>query len=202
MIPRPYFAATLLAAALAVSQTVGHAQSGPSSGYRSGPAAAAAAAPEYRIGPEDVLDIVVWKDIDLTSRGVQVRPDGRISLPLVNDILAAGLTPMELRDAITKKLDAFDKGKDVSVTVRDVNSMRISVMGAVRTPNRYPLRSQLTVLDALAMAGGLTEFADKDKISVLRLDGTRLIFNYSKFVKEPNPTDNFVLRTGDIVFIP
>jgi polysaccharide export outer membrane protein len=195
---------------LGVMPAVGHAQqrtsgstaSSPRLGGASTAGAAAAAAPEYRIGPEDVLDVVVWQDVDLTARGVQVRPDGRISLPVINDVLAAGLTPMELRAAIIKGLEGPYHDKEVSVTVREVNSMRISVVGKVRTPSRVQLRSAVTIVDAIAAAGGFADFAQSDKICVLRRDGTRLMFNYDKFVKDPSAKDNFLLQAGDQVIVP
>lgn len=162
---------------------------------------AVAATPEYRIGPEDVLDIVVWGNTDLTRNGVPVRPDGRISLPQVNDVMAAGLTPMQLRNTIIQKLEPQFHDQEVSVNVREVNSLKISVVGLVRTPSRFLLRSQLTVLDAIAMAGGFVDFAKRDKIYVLRND-KRMPFNYDKFVNEPAGQENFVLQAGDTVVIP
>src|SRR5438067_5941085 len=109
------------------------------------------ALPEYRIGIEDVLDIAVWNVAEL-QKTVPVRPDGKISLPLVNDVVAAGLTPMELREHLTKQIGAFVQNPDVSVVVREIRSMKISVLGQVRTPGRYDLRAPSSVLDALALA--------------------------------------------------
>jgi polysaccharide export outer membrane protein len=206
-----YLASGLMAALLMAGQAIGLAQgrgsatSTPASlgaGVTPVPGVAGVpVSPEYRIGPEDVLDIVVWGNADLTRSGVQVRPDGRISLPMVNDVQAAGLTPMDLRSAITKKLEPAFHDQEVSVVVREVNSMKISVVGAVRTPSRFPLRSELTVLDAIAMAGGFADFAKRDKIYVLR-NGRKLAFNYDRFVKDPVVEDNFLLRAGDTVVIP
>ena len=213
MIPtsNKYVASGLVAALLIASQAVGQTQPHGPAGFSPTPhrfaatpapeAAAVGVAPEYRIGPEDVLDIVVWKNPDLSKTGVPVRPDGRISLSVANDVQAAGLTPMQLRDAIIKALDSTFQNQEVSVTVREVNSMRISVVGLVRSPNRYPLRSQLTVLDAIALSGGFLDFAKRDKIYVLR-NGNRLPFNYDKFVNEPVAAENFVLQPGDTVVIP
>jgi len=196
---------TLVVALLATTQAIGRAQS-KGAGLKAGidgSVAAAPATPEFRIGPEDVLDIVVWKNADLSVRGLQVRPDGRISLPLANDVAAAGLTPMELRAAITRVLDPFYPGQiDVSVTVREVHSIKISVFGLVKMPNRYELKSQITVLDALSIAGGFADFASKDQIYVLRRDGTRIAFNYEKFIKNPTSKDNLLLQSGDVVIVP
>jgi polysaccharide export outer membrane protein len=158
---------------------------------------------EYLIGPEDVLDISVWKNPEL-SRKVPVRPDGRISLPLVNDIQAAGLTPSALRQQLAAKLAEFVPTPEVSVVVQDVLSAKVAVVGAVKTPGRFTLRSPATVLECLALAQGLTEFASKDKIVVLRQNGsttTRIPFNYSK-VASGNDQENFFVKPGDIIVVP
>jgi polysaccharide export outer membrane protein len=159
--------------------------------------------PEYRIGPEDVLDIHVWKNADLT-RTVPVRPDGHISLPLLNDLMAAGLTPMELRDTIASRLSTFVKDAEVSVIVREIHSFKVSVLGMVKLPGRYEFRSQATIVEALALAGGLTEFAKRDRIALFRNDGKRwqrFGFDYRSVVDE-NAEQNFVLRPGDIIVVP
>lgn len=122
---------------------------------------------EYVIGPEDVLDIAIWNSPEI-SRAVPVRPDGKISLPLVNDVQAAGLTPMQLREALTKSLTSYIGTPNVSVIVREVHSFKVTVLGEVKTPGRYELKSRSTVLDVLAMAGGPTDYASRDRITVLR----------------------------------
>lgn len=205
---KKYMVVGLVAALAAGGQVIGRAQglgsasSAVRGGMTSAPGSGAVpVSPEYRIGPEDVLDIVVWGNVDLTKTGVQVRPDGRITLPVVNDIMAAGLTPMDLRNAITKKLEPGYVNQDVSVTVKEVNSLKFSVMGNVRMPNRFLLRSEVTVTDAIAMAGGFAEFAKKDKIYVLR-NGKRLPFNWKRFESDPVAADNFRLQAGDIVVVP
>jgi len=104
---------------------------------------------EYRIGPEDVLDIGVWNNTTI-SRTVPVRPDGKISLPLLNDVQASGLTPMQLRDVLAKKLAEYVPAPEVSVIVREVRSLRVSVIGEIKPPGRYELKSRATVLDVLA----------------------------------------------------
>jgi polysaccharide export outer membrane protein len=156
----------------------------------------------YQIGPEDVLDISVWKNPEL-SRTMPVRPDGKVSLPLVNDIQAAGLTPSDLRDQVTARLAEFVPAPEVSVIVREVHSRKVAVVGAVKTPGRYELKSPMTVLEVLALAQGLTDFASRDKIVVLRQNGQkteRIPFNYRKIADSDQ--DNFLVRPGDIVVVP
>ena len=157
----------------------------------------------YQIGPEDLLDISVWKNVEL-SRVVPVRPDGRVSLPLVNDIQAAGLTPTELRDQITTKLAEYIPAPEVSVMVREVHSRKVAVVGAVKMPGRYEMKSPMTVLEAIALAQGLSDFASRDRIVVLReVDGktTEIPCNYRK-IGDNGSQQNFFLRPGDIVVVP
>ena len=157
----------------------------------------------FRIGPEDVLDVQVWKNPEL-SRVVPVRPDGMISLPLVNDIRAAGLTPIELRQQVTQRLAEFKPSPEVSVIVREVHSVKVAVLGAVRMPGHYEVNSTATVLELIARAQGLTEFADRGRIVVLRQNGKatkRIPFNYRK-VAEGSEQDNFVVQPGDIIVVP
>jgi polysaccharide biosynthesis/export protein len=159
---------------------------------------------KYRIGPEDTLQIVVWKN-EAMSRAVPVRPDGMISLPLLNDVQAAGLTPMELRDVLVKKLTEYMPVPQVSVILTDVRSFKVSVMGEVKTPARYELRSWTTVLDLLAQAGGFNEFAARNRIVVLRPEGKtmkRIPFNYNKVISAGGESENFYLRPSDIVLVP
>lgn len=160
---------------------------------------------EYRIGPEDVLDIAVWKNVELT-RTVPVRPDGMISLPLINDVRAVGLTPLELREVLAKRLEEYIPSPQVSVIVSAVHSFKVSVIGEVGFPGRHEIRSGTTVLDALAMSGGLKEFAARSRIVVMRQDGRggtkRLPFNYDNAITEGGESENFSLRPGDIVVVP
>jgi len=157
----------------------------------------------FQIGPEDILDISVWKNPEL-SRTVPVRPDGKVSLPLVNDIQAAGLTPAMLRDQVTTKLSEFIPAPEVSVMVREVHSRKVAVVGAVKTPGRFELKSPMTVLEVIALAQGFTDFASLDRIVVLRQNGTtttRLPFNYRKITAGAEQ-ENFFVRPGDIVVVP
>ena len=159
---------------------------------------------EYLIGPEDVLDITVWKNCPDLCRTVPVRPDGKMSLPLVNDIQAAGLTPMDLRRHLTEQLAEYLPSPEVSVIVREVHNFKVAVVGSVKMPGDYEIKSQATVLELIARAQGLTEFANRDKIVVLRQNGTktdRIKFNYRK-VAEGNDEDNIYVRAGDIIVVP
>lgn len=162
----------------------------------------AAPAGDYRIGPEDVLSIGVWKN-EALSRDVPVRPDGMISLPLLNDVRAAGLTPMELRDVLMRRLADYMPGPEVSVIVKEIRSPKVSILGEVAHPGRYDLRGRTTVLDLLALAGGFTEFASRSRIVVLRAEGPgpgRVRFDYDKAMQD-GARANFELRPGDIVLV-
>jgi polysaccharide export outer membrane protein len=159
---------------------------------------------EYRIGPEDVLQIIVWKN-DTLTRNVSVRPDGKISMPLLDDVQAAGRTTRELRELLTKKLAEYVAAPEVSVVVTDVRSMKVSVIGEVPRPGRYELKSKATVLDVLAMAGGFSQLASRTRIVVLRPDGDkmkRIPFNYNKVITAGGETENFYIQPGDIVVVP
>ncbi|SRR6266849_2138034 len=164
-------------------------------------ALAGAEEPDYRIGIDDVLDIAVWNVAEL-QKTVPVRPDGKISLPLVNDVVAAGLTPMELRDQLTKKMAAYVQNPAVSVVVREIRSLKVSVIGQVRTPGRYDIKGPSTVLDALALAGGFTEFAARRKITILRSAGAtaqRIHFDYDAAVSRGGVV---LVKPGDVVVVP
>ncbi len=159
---------------------------------------------EYRIGPEDVLQISVWKN-DALSRVVSVRPDGKISLPLLGDIDAAGQSTNELRDVLVKKLAEFMPAPEVSVIVVDVRSNKVSVIGEVPRPGRYELKSRTTVLDILALAGGFNQFASRSRIVILRPEGDkmkRIPFNYNKVISPGGEQENLFLQPGDIVVVP
>jgi polysaccharide export outer membrane protein len=158
---------------------------------------------DYVIGPEDVLDIMVWKNPEL-SRTVPVRPDGKVSLPLINDIQAAGLTPSDLRAMVTEKLTDYVPSPEVAVIVREVHSVKVAVIGSVKLPGRYEIKTPATVLEMIAMAQGLSEFADKGGIVVLRQTGgttQRIPFNYRK-VAGGSDQENFFVRPGDIIMVP
>jgi polysaccharide biosynthesis/export protein len=153
---------------------------------------------EYRLAKEDVVEVSVWKEPDL-SRTVPVRPDGKITLPLVGDIPAEGLTPGQLEKMVAEKLSPLVRDPRVTVIVHDVNGSRIYVTGMVTRPGAFPLRSHMTVLQALAMAGGLAEFADRGEITVLHADGTRHVVAYDDLV---NGKARRQLSAGDTVVVP
>jgi len=165
---------------------------------------AATTDPAYVIGPQDVLDINVWKEPDMT-RVVPVRPDGKISLPLINDVQAAGVTPQQLAADVTTKLRKFLTEPQVTVIVTQINSQRIFVIGEVLHAGAFQMVPGTTVLQALANAGGFTTFADVKKIHVMRLVNGKhaeLPFNYREVLKGDNPDQNIKLEPGDTVVVP
>ena len=180
------------------------------------PMAAGGAPSDYVIGPEDVLQVSVWKNESL-SRIVPVRPDGKISLPLLHDIQAAGLTAMQLRDKLAVALAEYMPNPEVSVIVNEVRSFRVSVLGEVQKPGVLQLKSTTTILEAIAMAGGFRDFASPSKIVIFRRDDTgqtqKIKFNYNKAVgssstfsltgdRNASDDQNLVLKTGDVIVVP
>jgi polysaccharide export outer membrane protein len=158
----------------------------------------------YRIGVEDDLQISVWKEPDLTVN-VVVRPDGMITMPLLNDIAVVGLKTTELQALLTEKLKPFVNEPQVTIVVRGIKSRKVYVYGQVNKAGAYPLVGKKTVLEALADAGGLSLFAKKGSIYVLREGAgkkTRIPFNYNNALKGKNPNDNFELLPGDIIVVP
>jgi polysaccharide biosynthesis/export protein len=160
--------------------------------------------PNYVIGAQDVLDIDVWKEAELT-RTVPVRPDGKISLPLLNDVQAAGLTPTQLSEEITTALKKFITDPQVTVIVTQINSQRVYILGEMTRPGAYPLLPGMTVLQALSSAGGFTPFANMKKIYVLRIQGgkqEKFPFNYKEVVKGKNAEQDIALKAGDQIVVP
>jgi polysaccharide biosynthesis/export protein len=158
----------------------------------------------YRIGREDVLDVAVWRDGDL-SRTLPVRPDGFISLPMVGEVRAEGRTPIELSEQIRESLKAYVQEPRVTVIVREVNSSRVFITGEVAHPGAYPLRGRVSVLQALALAGGFTDFADRDGIVVLRRQdngGDPIPVSYSELVDAAKNNEPLDLRPGDTIVVP
>jgi polysaccharide export outer membrane protein len=159
---------------------------------------------EYKIGPQDILRIDVWKEAEV-SRAVPVRPDGKISLPLLNDVQAAGLTPMQLSVVIADGLKKYMNDPQVTVSVSEINSRRIYVTGEVSRAGAFPLLPNMTVLQALSSSGGFTQFARLKNIYVLRIeDGkqVKLPFNYKDAVNGKKPEQNVLLQPGDVIVVP
>ena len=162
--------------------------------------------PDYTIGPEDVLEITVWRNTDL-SKVVAVRPDGRISLPLIGDVGAAGRTAAELADAIAEKLKEFKENPQVSIVVKEVNSYAIYVLGEVTKPGKYPLKSKTTLLQAITLASGFTPAAARNKIVVFRfgeLGGkdTKIKASYDDIIMRDESPQNIQLKPGDTIVVP
>src|SRR5712692_2005763 len=160
--------------------------------------------PNYLIGEEDVLSINVWKEPDM-SRQVPVRPDGKISLPLINDVQASGLTPMQLADSITEKLRKFIADPQVTVIITSIQSRRFFVLGEVGRAGAYPLLHGMTILQALSGAGSFTQFADSKKIYLLRTEAGKQVkfpFNYKEVIKGKHPEQNIELKPGDTIVVP
>ena len=167
---------------------------------------------DYVIGPQDVVAINVWREPEL-SKAVSVRPDGKISLPLVGEVSASGLTPRMLQMRIAEELEAYLHKPDVTVTVQEANSHRFNIVGEVLRPGSYPLAKPTTVLDAIATAGGFREFAKVKKIYVLRRmpaeansavpsDDVKLYFNYKDVIRGKHSAQNVKLESGDTVVVP
>jgi polysaccharide export outer membrane protein len=160
---------------------------------------------KYIIGNDDVLAISVWKEPDLT-KAVPVRSDGKISLPLVGEMQAAGKTPLQLELEITDKLKSFITTPEVNVIVQQINSRKFNVLGEITKPGSYPLTASTTIMDAIAIAGGFRDFAKKTGVYILRKgpDGreTRLNFNYKSFIKGKNPEQNIKIEPNDTIIVP
>ena len=157
---------------------------------------------KYIIGPEDVLDIFVWKEESLTKT-VPVRIDGKISLPLLDDIQASGLTPLQLKEELTKKLSGFVDNPTVTVTVKEANSYRVFISGEVKQPGIVRIRSEVTLVNLIIMVGGFTEWANKRKILIITKENgkeKRITANYNKIIDGDIP--DIVIKPGDTVIIP
>ena len=159
---------------------------------------------KYVIGPEDVLSIHVWKEDSLT-RQVPVRSDGKISLPLIDEVQAAGLTPLQLKEKLTLRLKEFIDNPSVSVIVTEANSQKVYVSGEVKTPGVYRLRGETTLLQIIPIAGGFTEWADQKKVLIIRKESEkdkRIVVNYKKIVSGEDMGANIVLKPGDTIIVP
>jgi polysaccharide biosynthesis/export protein len=160
--------------------------------------------PGYIIGVDDVLGILFWRDKDMTG-DVTVRPDGKITLPLLNEVQAAGLTPEQLRAVITEGAGRFVADPNVTIVVRQINSRKVFLVGQVLKPGPYPLTGPTTVLQLISLAGGLLDYADEKNILVMRTENGReaaLRFNYKEVLKGRNLKQNVELKPGDTVVVP
>jgi len=159
---------------------------------------------QYIIGPEDVLSINVWNEPEL-SISVPVRTDGKISLPLIHDIHVVNLTPLELKEELTKRFAEYVENPTVSVIVEEVNSLKIFIVGNVNQPGVFDVKREVDVLQAISMAGGFTEWAKKSKIKIFRKHGgiEKVIkINYNKIISGKNPELNIPLQPGDTIVVP
>jgi polysaccharide export outer membrane protein len=193
--------ALLLLSSIALAQDASAAS--PTSDKTAGAASNNSAGPEYVIGPQDVLHVAVWKETDLTAT-LPVRPDGKISLPLLNDVQAAGLTPKGLADSVTEKLKKYIADPRVTVVVTEINSKRIYLLGEVLHAGATPMLPNMTVLQALSSAG-LNQFANTKGIYVLRTENgkqTKMPVNYKKIVKGEQIEQNYLLRPGATIVVP
>ena len=160
--------------------------------------------PGYVIGPADVLSIVFWRDKDMTA-DVTVRPDGKITLPLLNEVTAGGFTPEELRLRLVEAAKAYIEDPNATVVVKEIKSRNVFITGSVAKPATYPLNGEMTVLQLIAVAGGLQEYADAKNIVVIRSENGRqqyFKFNYKDVVSQKRAAQNLVLKPGDTVVVP
>ncbi len=161
---------------------------------------------EYIIGPEDVLEITVWRNQDL-SKVVAVRPDGRISMPLIGDVTAVGRTPSQLTEEITSRLKEFKENPSIAIVVKEVNSYAVFILGEVQKPGKYPLKSKTTLLQGITMAGGFTQTAARNKMVVFRFvdngpGDERMKASYDDIVLRDGSRQNVELKPGDTVVVP
>lgn len=194
--------AVLLATTCVLAPSTGDAQS--QSVFTSLPQATADDASSYRVGPEDVLEISVWREETL-KKEVLVRPDGGLSYPLIGDVQASGKTVAEIRREVAQRLEKFIPDPAVSVTVMKVGSQRVYVIGKVTKPGEFSVGRYVDVLQALSMAGGLTQFAEGNEIRVMRREGERQIvlpFEYGRVIRGQKLEQNVQLRNGDVVVVP
>jgi polysaccharide biosynthesis/export protein len=156
------------------------------------------------IGTDDLLSIVYWRDKDM-SADARVRPDGRIALPLINEVQAAGLTPEQLQKNITEESKKYMEDASITVVVREINSRRVFIVGEVAKAGPYPLTSSMTVMQLISLAGGLRDYANSKNITIMRGEGPRQVslkFNYKEVAAGKNLQQNIELKPGDTVVVP
>ncbi len=198
--------AIVFVAAFAAPALAGQAPSSPRTADRAAAAPAAVVTPpaDYVVGPEDVLSIVFWRERDMSADAV-VRPDGKISLQLLNDVDVAGLTPEQVRDRIAEDAKKFFEDPEPTVIVKQINSRKIYITGNVERPGTFPLLRATSVLQLIALAGGLKEFAKAGDITVVRTEGSNQVsytFNYDEVKSRRNLAQNILLKPGDTVIVP
>jgi polysaccharide export outer membrane protein len=160
---------------------------------------------DYRIGAGDVLEVSVWKEPDASVQSATVRPDGKVSVPFVKEILVAGLTPSALEAILSERLAGYFRRPQITVLVKEVNSQKVYVIGEVKKEGAIRLQAPMTVLQALAEAGGLTDYAKKAKIQVFRTEGEKqkiYSFDYSAIVRGQHVEQNFWVVSGDTIVVP
>jgi polysaccharide biosynthesis/export protein len=175
------------------------------SSAKSNTASQSVADADYKIGPQDVLRVDVWKEPEVSRTAIPVRPDGKISLPLLNDIQAAGLTSMQLAGVIREGLTKYITSPQVTVTVTEINSRRVYCQGEFLKPGALVLLPNMTALQAISSCGGFTQFAKIKSIYVLRTEGGKpkqYPFNYKDVIKGKKPEDNIILQPGDVIVVP
>lgn len=203
MIPGPTRAAAVLASLLALSACAHSLRDQPSAEVLE--QAALQEQAEYVIGPYDTLVISVWKEPELSLSGVEVRLDGKISVPLLDDVQAAGKTPMQLKADISERLREYVTAPQVTVVVARVGARNVYVLGEVVREGAIPIQPQMRVIDALAIAGGMNAFAGKTRIKVIRQSGlapAEFNFDYDAFVDGRNVSQNILLLPGDKIIVP
>lgn len=171
---------------------------------KEGQAEIAADSDRYVIGAEDVLYIHVWRE-ETVTKTVSVRMDGMISIPLVDEIQAAGLTPLQLKEKLTERLNQFIENSNVTVVVMEANSFKVYFSGQVKTPGVLRLRTETSLAQAISMVGGLTEWANQKKIIIIRKESgkeKRFTINYKKIVKGEDLDSNIILKSGDTIIVP
>ena len=203
-------AATALAPATARAQAAQGPNAKPAAGVVAAappavvPAPVLAAIPDYLIGAEDVLSIVFWRDKEMSTE-VAVRPDGKITLPLLNEVRAAGLTPGQLKDLLVEESKKYVEDPNVTVVVKQINSRKVFITGEINKPGPYALMAPMTVMQLLVIAGGLRDYAHSEKITIMRTENGKpvsLNFNYKDFVKNKNLKQNIDLKPGDTIIVP
>jgi polysaccharide export outer membrane protein len=186
------------------SQATQTASAKPAANRPEGVNPSAKAGKDYVIGPDDVLDVSVWKEQDLT-RTLQVRPDGKISMPLLGDVQAAGLTPSQLAQTVGDRLKKYLTAPQVTIILTQINSQRVYVTGEVTRPGAYPVLPGMTVLQAITSAGGLTQFANAKKIFLMRDENhiqTKYPFSYKEVLDGRKAEENLAVKAGDTIVVP